>query len=234
MSQCIENKQWKTKTLHNQITCVYLYVRRTGHVHEYVRLQDLHTHTHSQGTGVLLISAWAGEQPLKVSLSWWMCCSARASVVNLSHWRNSIASNFKRLSFICSHTQRATHVHTLSFSRFIFPAHFLSTTYVNTLTTRMTPPPKCTECIVRYTLEGVGQKAYHMLINDFSRNICLKLSYIQAKCGKLMTVWVQEVLNIIYYCLNLYTMCIYKYVILYSGLCCKRNLDLSEISWLNK
>jgi len=54
--------------------------------------QVLHTHTHTLGTRVLLISAWAGERPLKVSLKWWMCCSAAASVFNLSHWRNSTAS----------------------------------------------------------------------------------------------------------------------------------------------
>lgn len=51
-----------------------------------------YAHTHTQGTRVLLISAWAAEQPLKVSLKWWMFCWAQASVFNLSHWRNSAAS----------------------------------------------------------------------------------------------------------------------------------------------
>lgn len=51
-----------------------------------------HTHTHTRGTKVLLISAWAAERPLKVSLNWWMFCRAQASVFNLSHWRTGTAS----------------------------------------------------------------------------------------------------------------------------------------------
>lgn len=51
-----------------------------------------HTLTHTWGTRVLLISAWAAERPLKVSLKWWMFCRAQASVFNLSHWRTSTAS----------------------------------------------------------------------------------------------------------------------------------------------
>lgn len=47
---------------------------------------------HTQGTRVLLISAWAWERPLKVSLKWWMRRSEWALVFNRSHLRNSTTS----------------------------------------------------------------------------------------------------------------------------------------------
>lgn len=47
---------------------------------------------HTQGTRVLLISAWAWERPLKVSLKWWMRRSEWVLVFNLSHLRNSTTS----------------------------------------------------------------------------------------------------------------------------------------------
>lgn len=76
---------------------------------------------HIQGTRVLLISAWAEERPLKVSPKWWMCCLERASVFNLSHWRNSTTSTYNgRLSSAAanSETQMCTPIAAASFFSF--------------------------------------------------------------------------------------------------------------------
>lgn len=86
--------------------------------------------THTRGTRVLLISAWAAERPLKVSLKWWMFCWAQASVFNLSHWRNSATSTSN--NFLSSAVRdRSAQMWTLSppfFLRcFISLAHFLNT-----------------------------------------------------------------------------------------------------------
>lgn len=57
-----------------------------------VRMRGLSLCAHTQGTRVLLISAWAWERPLKVSLKWWMRRSEWALVFNRSHLRNSTTS----------------------------------------------------------------------------------------------------------------------------------------------
>lgn len=92
-------------------------------------MQVLHTHTltHTQDTRVLLISAWAAEQPLKVSLNWWMFCRAQASVFNLSHWRASTAS---ASNGCLSSAVRGGLAHMWTFSPqlcLISPPHFLDT-----------------------------------------------------------------------------------------------------------